>query len=78
MEKVRIQDDLYTYVNQEKLEQLEIPADLPCVGGFQTIAIDVEKLMIKEFNEMSESKNIKNGFLIYSIFNYGVFTALLH
>ena len=50
MEKPRIQDDLYTYVNQEKLEELIIPDDQPCVGGFQTLAVDVEQTMINEFN----------------------------
>ena len=34
MEKVRIQDDLYTYVNQEWMEQAIIPEDRPTVGGF--------------------------------------------
>ena len=47
MSKVRIQDDLYTFVNQEKLGQLVIPDDLPCVGGFQTLAVELEKTMIK-------------------------------
>ena len=47
-DKVRIQDDLYTYVNQEKLAQLVIPDDQPSVGGFQTLAVDVEKTMIKK------------------------------
>ena len=47
MEKVRIQDDLYTYVNQEKLDQLVIPDDQPTAGGFQTLAVDLEKLMIE-------------------------------
>ena len=51
MEKVRIQDDLYTYVNQEKLDELVIPDDKPCAGGFQTLAEDVEKIMINEFEE---------------------------
>ena len=46
MEKPRIQDDLYTYVNQEKLDSLVIPDDKPCVGGFQTLAEDVEKIML--------------------------------
>ena len=49
MEKPRIQDDLYTYVNQEQLEQLVIPDDQPCVGGFQTLAVDVEKTMISMY-----------------------------
>ena len=63
MDKPRIQDDLYTYVNQEKLEELVIPDDMPCVGGFQTLAIDVEKIMIKEFNEMTENKQFPNEHL---------------
>ena len=29
MEKIRIQDDLYTYVNQAKLDELVIPEDMP-------------------------------------------------
>ncbi len=52
MDKVRIQDDLYTYVNQEKLEELQIPEDMPAAGGFAALALDVEKLMIGEFNAM--------------------------
>ena len=63
MEKIRIQDDLYNYVNQEKLEQLVIPEDKPCVGGFVNLSDDVEKIMIKEFNEMSESKLYPNHYL---------------
>lgn len=72
MEKIRIQDDLYTYVNQEKLEELVIPDDQPSIGGFQTLAIEVEKIMINEFNEMSENMNypdeyLKNACSLYKI-----------
>ena len=63
MEKPRIQDDLYTYVNQEKLEELVIPDDQPCVGGFQTLAVDVEKTMINEFNEMCANNSYPNDYL---------------
>ena len=52
MEKIRIQDDLYTYVNQAKLEELVIPEDMPTAGGFATLQTDVEKLMIGELNTM--------------------------
>ena len=52
MENIRIQDDLYTYVNQAKLEELVIPEDMPVAGGFATLDTDVEKLMIGEFNAM--------------------------
>ena len=63
MNKPRIQDDLYTYVNQEKLDQLVIPDDKPCVGGFQTLAEDVEKTMINEFNEMCSKGEYANEYL---------------
>ena len=55
MEKIRIQDDLYTYVNQEKLEELVIPDDMPVAGGFAALRTDVEKLMIDEFNTMCKA-----------------------
>ena len=63
MEKVRIQDDLYTYVNQETLDKLVIPADKPTAGGFAVLADEVEKLMMDEFNEMSASGNYPNDYL---------------
>ena len=63
MEKVRIQDDLYTYVNGEKIEQMVIPGDLPSIGAFQSIAIDVEKTMLAEFKEMCEKENYPNEHL---------------
>ena len=40
MEKVRIQDDLYTFVNQAKLEELVIPDDMPVAGGFAALGTD--------------------------------------
>ncbi|MBQ8293736.1 MAG: M13 family peptidase [Bacilli bacterium] len=63
MEKVRIQDDLYTYVNGEKLEQLVIPNDKPATGGFNILADEVEKIMINEFKEMSEKEAYPNDYL---------------
>ncbi len=60
MEKLRIQDDLYTYVNQKKLDELVIPDDLPAIGGFSTLHTEVEELMIKEFNELCASQNYPN------------------
>ena len=40
---VRIQDDLYEYVNGEWLEKAIIPDDRPTIGGFANLAEDVEK-----------------------------------
>ncbi len=63
MEKVRIQDDLYTYVNQAKLDELVIPDDMPVAGGFANLATDLEKLMIGEFNAMCKEGNYPNEYL---------------
>lgn len=55
MAKVRIQDDLYNYVNGEWIEQAVIPDDKPTTGGFADLAVGVEELLIRDFNEMSAS-----------------------
>ena len=63
MEKLRIQDDLYTYVNQANLDELVIPDDMPVAGGFAALGTDVEKLMIGEFNDMCASAAYPNEHL---------------
>ena len=63
MEKIRIQDDLYTYVNQAKLDELVIPEDMPVAGGFATLGTEVEKLMIGEFNEMCKAGSFPNSYM---------------
>ena len=63
MEKVRIQDDLYMFVNGETLEKLVIPDDKPIAGGFAELSDGVEKIMMGEFEEMAESKSYPNDYL---------------
>ena len=63
MENIRIQDDLYTYVNQAKLDELVIPDDMPVAGSAVNLSVDVEKLMISEFNTMSAEGNYPNEHL---------------
>ena len=63
MENIRIQDDLYNYVNQQKLAELVIPADKPMAGGFAELADAVEKIMMAEFEEMSTTKAYPNDYL---------------
>ncbi|MBR2337817.1 MAG: M13 family peptidase [Clostridia bacterium] len=63
MEKVRIQDDLFTYVNQDAIDKLVIPDDKPTAGGFQVLADDVEKLMIGEFKQMSKTGVYPNEYV---------------
>ena len=52
MEKIRIQDDLYTYVNQKTLDELVIPEDMPVMGSAMSLMTGVEKLMMDEFETM--------------------------
>jgi putative endopeptidase len=70
MENVRIQDDLYNHVNGETLENLVIPDDLPTVGGFTSLAIDIQKLMMGEFEAMSSSGEYPNEYLRRSVTVY--------
>ena len=63
MENIRIQDDLYTSVNQAKLDELVIPDDMPVAGGFASLGIEVEKLMIGEFNAMCASGAYPNEYM---------------
>ncbi len=63
MENIRIQDDLYTYVNQKTLDELVIPDDKPTAGGFAKLADGVEKIMMGEFEAMAESKSYPNDYL---------------
>ena len=63
MEKIRIQDDLYTHVNQAKLEELVIPEDMPVAGSAMALMTGVEKLMIGEFNDMCRTGSYPNDHL---------------
>ena len=69
--KVRVQDDLYHYVNQEKLDQLVIPDDKPCAGGFMELQEQVEKIMMGEFKDLEKqdiaNPNLKKAVDLYSV-----------
>ena len=63
MENIRIQDDLYTYVNQKKLDELVIPDDKPVAGGFNELNDSVEKTMMGEFEALAQSKDFPDEHL---------------
>ncbi len=63
MENIRIQDDLYMFVNREKIDTLVIPDDKPCAGGFNELADSVEKIMMGEFKDMTENASYPNSHL---------------
>ncbi len=63
MEKLRIQDDLFNYVNHDWLKKAKIPSDKPCTGGFVNLADDVEKILINDFTTMIETNTYPNDYL---------------
>ena len=70
--KVRIQDDLFHYVNQEKIDQLVIPDDLPVAGGFAELRVNVEKVLMDDFKDLEKSRkfpdaNVEKAINLYSI-----------
>lgn len=67
MEKVRIQDDLYNYVNGEWLETAVIPDDKPTTGGFSILNDEVEKLMIDDLDKMEASQKFPNEHMKWAI-----------
>lgn len=63
MENVRIQDDLYMYVNSQTIDKLVIPDDKPFAGGSAELADGVERVMMGEFKEMNETKSYPSVYL---------------
>ena len=72
MDKVRIQDDLYNYVNGEWLETAIIPDDKPTCGGFAKLRDEVEEIMMKEFEDMSQSGQYPDEYLERAVKLYNV------
>lgn len=56
MSDIRIQDDLYEYVNGDWLQEAIIPDDRPTIGGFATLAVDVENKMMGDIKDMATGK----------------------
>ncbi len=71
-ENIRIQDDLYHYVNQKKLDELVIPDDKPVAGGFAELSDNLEKTLMQEFKELEKSaqivdENLQKAIDLYSM-----------
>lgn len=69
--QIRIQDDLYQFVNAEWIEKAEIPGDRSSIGSFAMLDLELEKLLMNEFKEMAEgtkeipNENMKKAITIY-------------
>ena len=72
MDNIRIQDDLYTHVNQAKLNELVIPDDMPVTGSAMALMTGIEKLMIGEFNTMCESQAYPNDHMARACLLYAL------
>lgn len=53
-ETVRLEDDLYNYVNGKWISKAKIPADKPTTGGFINLQDGVEKTLLKDFKKYSQ------------------------
>ena len=53
---VRIQDDLYMYVNGEWLRNAVIPDDKPTTGGFSSLRDEVEELLMADFERFAKGE----------------------
>ena len=62
-EQIRIQDDLYEYVNHDWIEKAVIPDDKPLTGGFADLGVGVEEKLINDFKEMCKSQVYENEYL---------------
>ena len=56
--KVRVQDDLYQYVNGEWLKTAVIPADKPMTGGFSSLSEEVEKQLMEDFAGFAKGEEL--------------------
>lgn len=63
MEQVRIQDDLYNYVNGEWIEHAVIPDDRPSTGGFVDLRDGVEKLLTADLNAFCEKGEYPDAYM---------------
>ncbi len=56
MSEVRIQDDLYEYVNGDWLKTAVIPDDRPTTGGFADLDQDVERILMADFKALASNE----------------------
>ena len=69
---IRIQDDLFHYVNQEKIDSLVIPDDMPVAGGFAELRDNVEKTLMDDFKALEKAENIDNANLKKAVDLYAI------
>jgi len=69
--QVRVQDDLFQYVNGAWLKSAVIPSDRPTTGGFADLDVGVEKTLMEDFKAMANgSKVTPNAYLSSAVLLY--------
>ncbi len=69
--KVRVQDDLYEYVNGDWEKTAEIPADKATTGGFSDLDTNVEKILMADFKAFADgSKKVPDKYLKQAVLLY--------
>lgn len=63
MENIRIQDDLFTFVNGEWIENAVIPDDRPSTGSFIELRVGVEKLLTADLKALNESREYPDEYM---------------
>lgn len=58
--KIRVQDDLYQFVNGDWLKKAKIPADRPSTGGFARLDENVQKKLRKDFDLFASGEKKTN------------------
>ena len=58
MERPKLKDDFYGYLNHKWLENVEIPADKPSINSFAVIDQNVENLLIEDSNKWVRNKTL--------------------
>lgn len=72
-ENIRVQDDLYAYVNSAWIKKAKIPDDRPATGGFNLLNKKVEKLLLRDFLKMSKrekplrNKNLRKAVTLFNL-----------
>ncbi|MCR5079239.1 MAG: M13 family metallopeptidase [Bacilli bacterium] len=74
MSDIRIQDDLYEYVNHDWLETAVIPDDKPTVGGFADLDTGVEKILMGDIKKMVEIGDVQDEDMANVVKLYKVLT----
>ena len=71
----RLQDDFYDAINGDWAKTAEIPADKPSTGGFNDLAVGIEKWLLSTTNEWQNGENVPDDDILQQFIAYHRLTA---